>query len=192
LRESEAFACLAAAQYEGYEVRMSSVIHVCPLARLHETVSNTGALHIVSMLRDAGRMQRPRHISAKNHLVLNMDDVTTEIDGYTPPSEEHVTRLVAFVKSWDRNKPLVMHCLAGISRSTAGAFVAVCALNPQRSEAAIAKAVREASPIAMPNSMLVKIADSLLGRQGRMVEAIESMGAGRPAPEGDPFRLNLE
>ena len=168
------------------------MIHVCSLARLHETVITTGALHIVTMLRDPDRMQRPRHISAQNHLVLSMDDITTPIDGYTPPSEEHITRLVAFLKPWDRKTPIVMHCLAGISRSTAGAFVAACALNPQRDEAAIAQAIREASPTAMPNIMLVKLADNMLGRQGRMIEAIEALGEPRPALEGDPFRLDLE
>jgi predicted protein tyrosine phosphatase len=168
------------------------MIHVCPLARLHETVIDTGALHIVTLLRDPDRMQRPRHIAANNHLVLSMDDITTPIDGYTPPSEEHITRLLEFVARWNRTTPLVMHCLAGISRSTAGAFVAACALNPQRSEAAVAQAMREASPSAMPNIMLVTLADRMLGRRGRMIEAIEAIGAGRPVLEGDPFRLDLE
>ena len=171
---------------------MSAIIHVCPLARLNETVVTTGALHIVTMLRTPDRMQRPRHIAAKNHLILSMDDVTVEMDGYTPPNEEHVKRLVGFATNWDRNTPLVMHCLAGISRSTAGAFVVACALNPQRSEESIAKAMREASPIAMPNAMLVKIADGVLKRNGCMIAAIDAMGDGKPAAENDPFRLDLE
>ena len=168
------------------------MIHVCSLARLHETVLNTGARHIVTMLRDPDRLQRPRHISARNHLVLSMDDITTPIDGYTAPSEEHVTRLVEFLKHWDRTTPLVMHCMAGISRSTAGAFVAACALNPQRSEEAIAQALRSASPSAMPNIMLVTHADRIFKRGGRMIEAIETIGAGNAALEADPFRLDLE
>ena len=168
------------------------MIYVCPLARLHETVLDTGARHIVTLLRDPDRMQRPRHIAARNHLVLSMDDISTPIDGYSPPSEEHVTQLLEFVGRWDRTKPLVMHCMAGISRSTAGAFVAACALNPQRSEAAIAQAMREASTSAMPNILLVTLADRMLGRRGRMTEAIDAIGAGRPAIEGDPFRLDIE
>lgn len=168
------------------------MIHVCPLSRLHETVLNTGALHIVTMLRDPSRMQRPRHVPPSNHLVLSMDDITKPIDGYVPPSEEHIVKLMDFLHMWDRTTPLVMHCLAGISRSTAGAFVAACALNPQRSEAAIARAIREASPTAVPNIMLVKLADDILGRKGRMVEAIEAIGAGQAALEADPFHIALE
>jgi len=169
-----------------------AMIHVCSLARLHEVVLTTGARHIVTMLRDPNRMQRPMHIEPRNHLVLSMDDITEPLDGYTPPSEDHVARLVAFLNAWDRGAPLVMHCLAGISRSTAGAFVAACALNPHRSEETIAQALREASPAAMPNPMLVKHADKVLGRKNRMVEAIAKIGAGQAAVENEPFRLDLE
>jgi predicted protein tyrosine phosphatase len=168
------------------------MIHVCPLSRLHETVLNTGALHIVTMLRDPNRMQRPRHVPPSNHLVLSMDDISQPMDGYVPPSEEHILKLLDFLKLWDRSRPLVVHCLAGISRSTAGAFVAACALNPQRSEAAIARAIREASPTAVPNRMFVKLADEVLGRKGRMVAAIEAIGAGQAALEADPFHITLE
>src|ERR1700740_486520 len=139
------------------------------------------------MLRDPGRMHRPPHIPARNHLVLSMDDIIEPLDGYSPPSEEHIKRLVEFLKGWDRGTPLVIHCLAGISRSTAGAFVAACALNPKRNETVIAKTIREASPIAMPSIRLVKLADKLLDRRNRMVEAIESIGAGQSAMENEPF-----
>jgi len=176
----------------GPEFGMNAMIYVSSLARLHETVKNTGARHIVTMLRDSDRLQRPRHISANNHLVLCMDDITTPIDGYMAPSEEHVTQLVEFINHWDRKTPLVMHCMAGISRSTAGAFIAACALNPQRSEAVIAQALRSASPSAMPNIMLVTHADRIFKRGGRMVEAIDAIGAGSAALEADPFRLDLE
>ena len=63
-----------------------------------------------------------------------MDDITEPIDGYVAPAEEHVEQVLSFVRGWDRGAPLVVHCYAGISRSTAGAFVAACALNPQRDE----------------------------------------------------------
>jgi predicted protein tyrosine phosphatase len=86
----------------------------------------------------------------------------------------------------------VVHCYAGISRSTAGAFITACALNPHRDEAGIAWSMRRASPIAMPNRRLVALADRLLGRNGRMVAAVEAIGAGIGAHEGDPFRLELE
>ena len=72
------------------------MIHVCSLARLHATVDETGARHIVTLLRLIDRVQRPSHILEENHLVLAMDDIVAPVDGYTAPAEEHVSRLIGF------------------------------------------------------------------------------------------------
>ena len=168
------------------------MIHVCSLARLHETVDATGARHVVTLLKDTDRVERPRTIVPANHLLLGMDDITAPMDGYTIPCDEHVSALITFVRGWDRAKPLVVHCYAGISRSTAGAYVAACALNPRRDEWAIARELRRVSPTATPNIRLVALADRILCRDGRMVAAIDAIGRGAIAYEADPFRLELE
>jgi len=168
------------------------MIHVCSLARLHETVEHTGARHVVSLIGDEADVERPSAIVAENHLWLRLHDISTPLDGYIMPDEEHVAVLLSFVRRWDRRAPLVMHCYAGISRSTASAFAGVCALNPHRDEASIAQALRRASPTATPNIRIVSLADRLLDRQGRMVAAIETIGRGIMAAEGTPFRLDLE
>ena len=167
------------------------MIHVCSLARLYATVDETGASHIVTLLRLVERVQRPTHIAPENHLVLAVDDITMPMDGYTAPAHDHVQRLIDFVGAWDRKTPMVMHCFAGISRSTAGAYVAACALNPKRDEMQIAWEIRRASPTAQPNARIVSIADRLLKRDGRMVRAIETIGLGDAATEGHPFRLDI-
>jgi predicted protein tyrosine phosphatase len=167
------------------------MIHVCSLARLHATVDETGARHIVTLLRLAYRVERPAQIAPENHLVLAVDDIAAPIEGYTAPGEEHVQRLIDFVGQWDRAAPMVVHCYAGISRSTAGAYVAACALNPARDEMEIAWEIRRASRTAQPNARIVSIADRLLRRDGRMVRAIETIGPGDLAMEGDPFRLDI-
>jgi predicted protein tyrosine phosphatase len=168
------------------------MIHVCSLSRLHETVAATGARHVVTLLKDTDLVQRPGGISARNHLVLGVDDINGPLEGYVAPGDEHVTRLIAFVRGWDRAAPLVVHCYAGISRSTAAAYVAACALNPQRDEFAIAEKLRSASPTATPNARIVALADHALAREGRMSSAIEQIGRGVMAMEGDPFRLEVE
>jgi predicted protein tyrosine phosphatase len=168
------------------------MIHVCSLARLHATVEETGALHVVTLLKDTDRVERPRNIAPANHLILGMDDISTPMDGYIIPADEHVTRLIEFVRGWDRAKPMVVHCFAGISRSTAGAYVAACALNPRRDEMAIARELRRLSATATPNIRIVTLADRMLARDGRMVAAIDAIGRGEMAYEGVPFRLDLE
>jgi predicted protein tyrosine phosphatase len=168
------------------------MIHVCSLARLHDTVRETGARHVVTLIKDISLVHRPATVLAENHLLLDMDDITDHIDGYVAPGEQHVGDLLRFVRAWDRETPLVVHCYAGISRSTAGAFVTACALNPQRDEMTIAQALREASPTATPNLRIVRLADRMLGREGRMVAAVESIGRGMAAYSTEPFRLDLE
>jgi predicted protein tyrosine phosphatase len=167
------------------------MIHVCSLARLHETVDNVGARHIVTLMRKLDNVVRPETVLERNHLILSMDDISQPMEGYEMPGEAHVTRLVEFVRGWDRAAPMVVHCYAGISRSSAAAFTAVCAVNPNRDEAEIAQAMRRASAIASPNTRIVALADAALGRNGRMVRAIEGIGLGQPAPEGVPFRIDL-
>src|SRR4051812_12133901 len=168
------------------------MIHVCSLARLHKTVETCGARHVVTLLKDTDLIRRPDSILADNHLILGMDDIAEELDGYVAPADAHVQRLIDFVRGWDRTNPLVVHCYAGISRSTAGAFVTACALNPARSELTIAQELRRLSATASPNPRIVAIADRMLGRSGRMVEAITTIGRGETAYEGVPFLLTLE
>jgi predicted protein tyrosine phosphatase len=88
--------------------------------------------------------------------------------------------------------PLVIHCYAGISRSTAAAFTSVCALNPERSEHEIALALRKASPTAQPNVRIITLADKILARNGRMIEAVAKISPSVPALQAEPFRLDLE
>jgi predicted protein tyrosine phosphatase len=169
------------------------MIHVCALSRLQETVEHTGARHVVSLIGDEARLQRLPGIAAENHLWLCLHDISSPLEGYIMPGEEHVATLLDFVRNWDRKAPLVVHCYMGISRSTASAFASVCALNPQRDEMSIAQALRRASPTATPNIRIVALADKLLSRNGRMVAAVETIGRGAMTnTEAEPFRLDLE
>ena len=167
------------------------MIHVCSLARLHETVEESGARYVVSLIGDE-TVVRPPGVPPENHLCLHLHDISAPLEGHIMPAEQHVARLLDFVRDWDRVAPLVVHCYAGISRSTACAFASVCALNPRRDEANIAQALRRASPTAMPNARIVSLADHLLRRRGRMIAAIENIGHGVLAGEAAPFRLDLE
>ena len=168
------------------------MIHVCSLASLPDTVKATGASHILTVMANVDQVQRPESVLAANHLKVAMDDITEQIDGFVAPSDSHIEQVLNFVRGWDRSAPLVVHCYAGISRSTASAFAAVCMLNPHRDEISIARQIRAASPIASPNRLIVSLADRALGREGRMLRALDQMGPGNMMIEGRPFRLDLD
>jgi predicted protein tyrosine phosphatase len=166
-------------------------IHVCPLSKLEQTVTTTGARHVVTLVNDKTPMSRPAAIAEADHLVLAVSDIVEAMDGHIVPAEDHLDRLLAFAAAWDRSAPLVIHCYAGVSRSTAAAYVVACALEPERDEMALAVALRAASPTATPNRRIVALADARLGREGRMIRAIEAIGRGADCFEGAPFLFPL-
>ncbi len=167
-------------------------VHVCPLSQVAPIVAASGASHLVTLINLATPVERPDTIPAENHLFIGINDIIEPMDGLVLVADDHVSSLIDFVAHWDQTRPLVVHCYAGISRSTAAAFIALCVVRPERDERAIAQALRSASPLATPNARLVAIADRLLGRDGRMIAAIEEIGRGEAAVENVPFVLELE
>jgi predicted protein tyrosine phosphatase len=168
-----------------------SRIYVCPLSCVAQTVAGAKAGRLITLINAATPVERPAVIAPERHLFLALNDISEPIDGLITPQVEHVQRLLDFVIDWDREQPVVIHCFAGISRSTAAAFIAVCALARHRDELEVARALRAASVYAYPNRLLVRLGDELLGRQGRMVEAVEAIGIGTLAEESVPFSLSV-
>jgi predicted protein tyrosine phosphatase len=105
-------------------------------------------------------------VAEKDHLFLGFNDIVEPREGLTPPGEIHVRSVFAFADTWDRAQPMIVHCYAGISRSTAGAYMTSLYLNPDQDEMALAQELRRRSPSATPNIRLISIADDILGRKG--------------------------
>lgn len=164
------------------------MLHVCGLSTLHETVAQTGASHMLTVINANTPVERPETIHPDNHLYLGFNDIVEPMEGFSPPARDHVEQVIAFARGWDRTAPLVVHCWAGISRSTSSAYAIACALQPDADEDVLAQALRRVSPSATPNRRIVAFADEILGRDRRMTRAIEKIGRGADAFEGKPFR----
>lgn len=168
-----------------------SRLHICSLALIAETVAKTGARTLVTLLSPGTDVERPVGIRPERHLYLAVSDIVEPTPGQVLPEATHLEDLLGFVHAWDRAEPMVIHCFAGVSRSTAAAYIAACALSPKRDEFVVARSLRAASPTATPNARLVALADSALQRGGRMNEAIAAIGRGEECFEGTPFTLEL-
>ena len=164
-------------------------VFVTPLSAVHRTVREARVGHLVTLMNDQTMIDTPVDILPGRHLRLAMNDIAEHQPGLVPPGEEHVVELIDFVTSWDRQAPVLIHCWAGISRSTAAALITLCTLNPDVDELHIASLLRVASPTATPNRRLVALADAALGRSGRLSHAAEAIGRGRTTMEADPFSL---
>ncbi len=166
-------------------------IHVCSLTQIANAVRETGARSMVTLINPLYPVTRPLEIEAARHLHISVSDIVEPLDGHVAPDVAHVQDLLRFARAWDRAHPLLIHCYAGVSRSTAAAYVAACALRPDFCEQETARTLRALSPTATPNARIVAIADELLQRNGRMVAAINDIGRGADCFEGVPFALDV-
>lgn len=94
-------------------------------------------------------------------------------DERTGPSEEHVAELIEEAKRLAGSGGRVLaHCEAGISRSAAAAVVIYAVALGEGSEREAVARVLGQRPFAQPNLRLIELADRLLGREGRLVDAV--------------------
>jgi predicted protein tyrosine phosphatase len=168
----------------------TATVHVCALRHVPDMVEQTGARHLVSAIDSYFTPPTPKAVAAERHLRLEMHDIIEARPDATLPARHHVRRLIEFVHGWDRREPMLIHCYAGLSRSTAAAFIALCVINPDTPEELIASALRRSSDTAVPNKLFVALADAELGRDGRMRAALTSMGPNRIAYECVPFGVD--
>src|SRR6202162_1088694 len=110
------------------------MIHVCSLAALPGTVKAVGASHVLTVMANVDQVQRPESVLPANHLKVQMDDITEQIDGIVAPSNFRMEQVLNAERGGGRRAPLVVHCYAGISLSPASALAPACLLNPNRDE----------------------------------------------------------
>jgi predicted protein tyrosine phosphatase len=166
-------------------------ILVTPLSAVADAVKRHRPSHIVTLFGPETAVPTPDGIIVDRHLKLTLHDIDEPQADMIVPCQDHVEKLLSFAGGWDPRDPMLIHCWAGISRSTAAAYTILCSRNEPGSEDEIARAMRHRAPHARPNRLIVRHADMLLGRDGRMVAAVEAMGAAREAWEGDVFHVPL-
>jgi predicted protein tyrosine phosphatase len=161
-----------------------SRILVTPLSAVPDVIRSHRPSHLVTLLSPEHMIETPQGFPRERHLRLGVNDVVDIEAGDNPPDRKHIEQLLAFTRSWPAEDPILVHCWAGISRSTAATYIILCDRLGRGSEEFAAKAIRARAPHAYPNALLVQHADDLLGRQGRMVHAIKGIGAGTMTAEG--------
>jgi predicted protein tyrosine phosphatase len=170
---------------------VTSII-VSPLLRIAEMAVRHKACEMISLMAKEQAFHRPGVIRADRHLLLNMNDITFKGTGnLVAPDETHVRAIIEFAAAWQQDAPLLIHCWMGVSRSPAAAVIAALSLYPDQDEMALALSLRTASPYATPNARIIAIGDRLLGRDGKLVAAIKTIGRGADTDGNVPFVLPL-
>jgi predicted protein tyrosine phosphatase len=105
-------------------------------------------------------------------LELRFHDVIEEHgDEVIPPQPEHVGELLAFGRHLQTGAHLLVHCHAGVSRSTASMALILAQACPDVPGAVIFEQVLTIRPRAWPNLRIVELGDALLGRNGALITA---------------------
>ncbi|MCY3623371.1 MAG: protein tyrosine phosphatase [Gammaproteobacteria bacterium] len=157
-------------------------IYITSLADMPSLVRRFGVRDLVSIIQPNAQPPTPPEVKPARHYRCPVDDIVEPRPGEVMPQADHIENLITFLRTWDGETPLLTHCHAGISRSSAVALIAhvLQTGNPATS----VKALRKASSYASPNRRIVALADSIMGFDGALVAARENMGA--PIWQTDP------
>jgi predicted protein tyrosine phosphatase len=164
------------------------MIVVSPLEQLDATVALHRPSHVLTLLSPGHEDSAHREPPFEQHLQLYFHDITEAREGLIAPDRGTVGAILDFARSWTGDQPMLVHCWAGISRSSAAAYMIACARNPGH-ERDVADELRRRAPFATPNRLMIALADDALQRSGRMVEAIGRIGRGAEAFQGSPYDL---
>lgn len=165
------------------------MIYVGPLSCVLDTVRTHSPSRLISLLDPKSMIDTPEGFAAERHLRISVNDIAHPEEGLVAPSDDHVRELIDFIGGWDREGSILIHCWGGVSRSTAAAFVALCMLNEHLPEDRLARLIRARGAHAYPNRRIVGIADEMLGRKGRMRDAVVALGPGKSVWEGTLFSI---
>lgn len=110
------------------------------------------------------------------------------MDSRSAPTYEQIAEILTFAQSIDRSSSVLVHCWAGISRSTAVAYAVLCQIADPGTEKECLSLVQRIRPQAVPNSLIVTLAEAVLERNGTMFAAHGEMLSRLSIPgEDDEF-----
>ena len=140
-----------------------SRLAVCGQYEARRDFSQLGVTHLIS-IKGPSMAYRGPAIEPARHLLLQFDD-THDRQHFAAPQMSDVEAVKAFVSALPQDACLMIHCLQGVSRSTAMALGLLAQEAPPFRACALLHRLR---PQAMPNRLLVKYWDQTLGLDGEL------------------------
>ena len=155
-----------------------SLLTICGLGELDRHRVH-GVSHVLSIL-DPGSPEPPEFRAYDPHCrtTLHFHDEIEPGPNHSLPQSEHLAAILAFGRSLaqdvhvDRKLHLLVHCHMGISRSTAAMATLLAQIHPEEHEDRIFARVLHLRPQAWPNCLMIRLADEMLERGGRLTAAL--------------------
>jgi predicted protein tyrosine phosphatase len=168
-----------------------SLLTICGLEELGHH-SDRAVTHVLSIIDpDCPDPEAFQAYDSHHRTILRFHDIIEPLPGYVMPEPGHVEDILAFGQSLSREAGsrdeghLLVHCHAGISRSTAAMAMLLAQTYPDQDEDRIFARLAEIRPQAWPNSRMIGFADRLLSRKGRLNAALGRLYARQLATRPD-------
>ena len=164
------------------------MIYISSLSGLADVAASLKTFDLLTLLSPSAEPRDWSAFAHARHLRLAFHDISLPTPDLIAPDAGMIQAILDFGRDAAEGRALLIHCWAGISRSSAAAYAIACDRNPGF-ESEIADELRRRSPLVTPNKLMVQLADDLLGRRGAMTAAIARIGRGADAFEGAPYQL---
>jgi predicted protein tyrosine phosphatase len=162
-----------------------SALTVCGLDEL-DRHSERGVTHVLSILDPEWPEPKAlQDFEPHARVTFRFHDAIEPEPGVVLPQKFDIDAILAFGREAGDMHHLLIHCHAGISRSTAAMLMILAQAHPNEIEDAIVERLLEIRPQAWPNSRMIRFADELLGRHGRLSAAVARVYARRLEIEPD-------
>ena len=152
-------------------------VYISGLEEMPRYVRETGSSHVLSLVIPEDHPATPPGIRSEHHLFIGCHDIVEPFPGAVLPNPGHVRLIMDFAAAWDGSAPMLVHCFAGVSRSTAAALIVAC-VHERGREHELTRRLRASAPHAQPNRRIIALGDTALGCGGALVAAVDAMGAG--------------
>lgn len=160
-----------------------SLLTVCGLEELQEHTTR-GVTHVLSILDpDWPEPELFGSFGEHERTVLRFHDIIVPMAGQVLPQREDVEAILGFhddVLAEERGSAdthVLIHCHAGISRSTAAMAMLLAKAYPDEDELALMRRLHAIREKAWPNARMIAFADESLGRGGRLSAAVRRLHA---------------
>jgi len=157
-------------------------LSVCGIDEIDKFAGNN-VTHLISIDDPGAPTETPEWFRGIHwHLVFQDVETVKQAKQFRAlgPTIHDVKQIIEFgetclTASKTKRVHLLIHCMAGVSRSTAAAFAILCMIHGKGSEPESLEHLLAIRPDALPNRLVVKYADQLLGRDGKMLEALRHL-----------------
>jgi predicted protein tyrosine phosphatase len=167
------------------------LIVVSSLWQIDDAIRDFNIRHVIS-LNDPNSVPPPiPDIPKSNRLCVEFHDVTEEMPHRITPTIEDIETIISFGRGvLDGGDPVLIHCVAGVSRSTAAGLIVAANCSTKEPDELV-KLLRNKAPYCQPNTLMIRLGDNSMALNGELISAVGSMDDPDQKATPEPFVLNV-